>query len=468
MYSIYQFLPNGSEPATKELEFANLKYCGFFTCEVGAIPATPYHMAAIYKEYVDTKRVATNYGMDGLVIDINDHAKREALGFVGVNPKGSIAYKYPRDEATTPIVEIKNQVGSSGRITPVAYFEEVTLVGTRVKQSTFHNYGNIAELVKEARPNGPFHLLVGDKIIVSKAGDVVPFIESVVGGGDITRPILTPTTCPCCGGPLVMNGAYLVCKNIECEAQSTGKIQRWTKKIEIKFVGDTLIETMVEAFPYILPDAILSAMTPDELLEAKMDIADLYRLDWDKVADLEMSGHHKVGAMADKAASNLKAKMVLPLHVLVGSLGIPLIGRDMTKTIVDAGFDTLSKMTKATIPQIAAIPGLGNTKAEAFVNGFMAKLGLICKLLDNGITIAVASGPLVGKTFCPTGFRDGTLAAAIEAAGGTMKSGASKTLDFLIALDPSGNSGKLASARANGTKVISIDEAWAMTGQTKP
>jgi DNA ligase (NAD+) len=463
----YQFLPNGSAPATKELEFANLKHCGFQTCEVGVIPASPYHMDATYQSYVTVNRAATDWDMDGLVIDINDKAKREALGFVGENPKGSIAYKYPRDSATTPANDVKAQVGSSGRITPVAYFDEVILVGARVKQATLHNYGNIEELVRVARPNGPYCLLVGDKIVVSRAGDVIPFVESVIGGGDVTKPIPTPTTCPCCGGPLVMDGAYLVCKNVECEVQSTGKIKRWTDKIEVKFVGDNLIEAVVEAFPFVLPDSELATMTPDEVRDAKMDIADLYRLDWNKVANLDPSGH-KIGAMADKAAKNLKAKMTLPLHVLVGSLGIPLIGRDMTKVIVDAGFNTLSKMAKATVTQIADIPGMGDTKAKAFVGGFYDRLGLIAKLLGVGIQVAVSSGPLVGKSFCMTGFRDASLAEAIEKAGGTMAGGVSRKLSYLIALDPNGNSGKLADARKNGTVVIGIDDAWALTGQTKP
>jgi len=276
-----------------------------------------------------------------------------------------------------------------------------------------------------------------------------------------------PTECPCCKGPLVRDGEYLVCKSEDCEAQSTGKIKRWTSKIEVKFVGDTMIEAIVEAFPYVLSDADLSAMTPDELRDAKMDIADLYRLDWDKVADLDMSGH-KVGAMADKAARNLKAKMTIPLHVLVGSLGIPLIGRDMTKVIVDAGFNSLSKMAKATVPQIAAIQGMGGSKAQAFVEGFTSRLGLIAKLLSVGIQVAVVTGPLVGKSFCMTGFRSAELSEAIEKAGGTMAGGVSRKLSYLIALDKNGNSGKLTEARKNGCTVIDVDDAWALTGQIRP
>jgi DNA ligase (NAD+) len=140
----------------------------------------------------------------------------------------------------------------------------------------------------------------------------------------------------------------------------------------------------------------------------------------------------------------------------------------MAKIIVDAGFNTLSKMLKARISEIATIPGVGQTKADAFVNGFQKRIGLISKLLANGVQIQIVSGVLVGKSFCMTGFRDNNLSDAIEKVGGTIKSGVSKDLNYLICLDPSSSSGKAQKARQYGTKIISIDDAWALTGLPKP
>lgn len=254
-----------------------------------------------------------------------------------------------------------------------------------------------------------------------------------------------PTVCPECGAPVVRDGEYLLCRNEDCPAQAAGAIKRWVKKIGVLHVGDTLIEALCEA-------------------GFVADPADLYVLDPDKVADLEIGGR-RVGSTADKAITNLKAKTALPLHVFVGSLGLsPLIGRSMSKTIMDAGYNTLSAMMKARIADIAAIPGVGQTKAEAFCFGFAAKAGLMAKLLGNGITIATATGPLVGKSFCLTGFRDANLSAALEAQGATEKTSVSKGLTFLIAMDPNGNSGKLAAARKNGTTVIGVDEAKKLAG----
>jgi DNA ligase (NAD+) len=254
-----------------------------------------------------------------------------------------------------------------------------------------------------------------------------------------------PTECPSCKGVLTRDGEYLVCRSLECDAQASGAIKRWVAKIGVLHVGDSLIEALIEA----------------GFVE---DAADLYMLDPVKVADLEIGGR-RVGGTGDKAINNLNAKKTMNLSTFVGSLGIPLIGRSMAKTIEDAGYDTLSKMAKAKIADVASIPGVGSTKAEAFVLGFQAKMGLMAKLIgDAGIVISVVTGPLVGKVFAFTGFRDQALQAALEAAGATVKDSVSKATTHLVALDKNGNSTKLAAARKNGTLVIDKDDAKILAG----
>ena len=256
---------------------------------------------------------------------------------------------------------------------------------------------------------------------------------------------MPPTACPCCTGPVTQDGEYLVCRNDDCPAQVTGAIRRWVSKVGVLHFGDALIEAMVES-------GLVS------------DVADLYTADPAKVALLEMDGR-RVGGAADRAFTDLYAKREMPLHTLVGSLGLStLIGRSMVQTIMAGGFDTLDKMGAATVDQIARIDGVGPTKAQAFVDGFRAKRPLIDRLLANGVTIKQATGGLVGKTFCMTGFRDAALSQAIEEQGGTMKDSVGKGLTYLIALDPSGNSGKLVKARQNGSKVISKAEAYQLAG----
>ena len=253
-----------------------------------------------------------------------------------------------------------------------------------------------------------------------------------------------PTMCPSCRAPLSRDGEYLVCRNPDCEAQATGAIKRWVEKIGVLHVGDSLIEAWLEA-GFIA------------------DPADLYTMDPDDAAGVEIGGR-VAGGSATKAITNLKAKMTLPLHVFVGSLGIPLIGRSMAKAIVDGGFNSLSKMLKAKVPDIAGILGVGDTKARSFVTGFQQRVGLVAKLLANGILIQDVTGALVGKSFCMTGFRDGALSDALEQQGGTMKSGVSRGLTYLICLDSSSNSGKMQKARSYGTICISQEDAWNLAG----
>jgi len=260
-----------------------------------------------------------------------------------------------------------------------------------------------------------------------------------------------PTLCPSCGGQLKRDGEYLICPNTDgCEAQATGAIKRWCKKIDVKHVGESLIVVLVE----------------EGLVK---DIADLYTLDPAEVENLTM-GDRRVGGTGRKAVTNLRNKMALPLHVFVGSLGIPLIGRSMAKTIVDGGFDSLSKMLKAKISEVAAIPGVGQSKADSFVKGFTAKAGLVAKLISVGIVVQSATGPLKGKVFCLTGFRDSDLTEAIERAGGTVKSSVSKKLTHLVLKDPSSTSGKAKKARdynkqgVADIELIDPDEAWDLAG----
>lgn len=249
-----------------------------------------------------------------------------------------------------------------------------------------------------------------------------------------------PICCPICKAALENDGEYLICPNTDgCEAQRAGAIKRWVDKIGVLHVGDSLIELLVE--------------------EGKIkDIADLYMLDGAAVAAMSMS-NRMVGGTGIKAVKNLRAKMVLPLHMIIGSIGIPNIGRTMAKTISDAGFNSIDKMLKASESQIAAIPGVGAIKANNFVVGIKAKEKLLAKLNNVGVRVQKVGGGLVGKSFCMTGFRDKGMEEAIESQGGTIKSSVGKGLTYLIAFDTTSGSSKLEKAKQLGTKVISVDQA---------
>ncbi|OHD28424.1 MAG: hypothetical protein A2Y38_14010 [Spirochaetes bacterium GWB1_59_5] len=408
---------------------------------------------AVYDEYVKTKRDALDYDIDGLIIEVQDRDAREAMGVHDGRPKGSVAYKFPHEAKATILRAIRWQVGSSGRLTPVAEFDPVNLAGANVKQASLHNISYIDELARQA---GQQVLVVGDKILVSRRNDVIPYVEEVLEAvdydGDENDPNVfhTPKVCPVCGSALQRDGEYLMCSGKDaCPAQVIGTIRRWIQKIGVKHFGDSLVELLCES-------------------GRVKTIADIYRLDVSDVAIMDMGGR-RVGGTADKAFHNLRAPaaMELPLHVFVGSLGINMIGRSMAQTIVEAGFDSLDKMTRATPAQIAAIPGVGQTKADAFVDGFWDLLdrGVITDLLGVGLRIQKPkTGVLSGKSYCFTGFRDDTLEKAIEAQGGTIKSGVSKSLTVLVTKEANSTSGKAQTARKYGTEVIGVDEMWQRVG----
>lgn len=256
-----------------------------------------------------------------------------------------------------------------------------------------------------------------------------------------------PTDCPCCGFGLVREGAYLVCNNgVGCSAQRVGQIERWMEKVGIKEWGSTAIEALVEQ-------------------GVVQDIADCYGLTVPVLSGLQLGGR-VLGGSASVMVANLHAKKDLPLATLVGSLGIPLMGRSMVKVLVDASFDTLDKLQSATVPAIAAVPGMGQGRAQAFVAGIAAAEVLIARLLAAGVTIkAQAVGSMSGKSVCYTGVRCAEQEEAIEAAGGSIKGSVGKGLHFLVAKSKDTSSGKGQKAAALGVEVVTLDEMWKLLGR---
>ena len=394
----------------------------------------------LYDQFTAYNRAALDFEIDGLVVEIDDTDAREALGEADMRPEGSRAFKFPPMIAETVLRSVEWQTGASGRVTPVAVFDPVELGGATVSRATLHNIGYMYRLAQEG-------LYVGDTVVASKRNDVIPAIESVIKTEHLGRRRLSaPTTCPSCGQSLTMDGEYLVCNdNADCPAQTEGSIKRWITKIGVKDFGAALIQALCDS-------------------ERVKEPADLYTLTPDEVAAVELSGKIVGLKNARTALTNLSTRRTLPLHTVIGSLGIPLWGRSSVKTLVDAGYDTLEKLRALPANQLSGVAGIGDTKAESFVTGLAALKEPLDRLLVY-ITIAPpATGTLRGSSVCFTGFRDGELERKIEEAGGTMKSGIVKGLNYLVAKDPDSGSAKLTKARSDGVKVIGIEEMRALIG----
>jgi DNA ligase (NAD+) len=391
---------------------------------------------SLYDDYCNQKRENLPYEIDGLVIEVNDRDARDQYGVVDNRPKGAVAFKFPHMVVPTTINNVLWQVGQSGRVTPVAIFDSVHLVGADVTQASLHNVGYIKRL------GG---LRKGDRIMVSRRNDVIPAVESVLAsydGGYFEH----PDECPECNTKLDFEGEYLVCRGEECPAQVMGGIRRWVDKIGVLHVGEGLIETLVDS-------CVVS------------DIADLYNLTAPQMANATYPDGRMVGmTIAQKAIENLSQRMTLDLHIFIGALGIPLFGRSMVKVLVDAGFNTLDRLRGMTLADMARIDGIGPTKGKAFIDGIKAREGLINRLLDAGIKVKApnTTGAMVGKSMCMTGFRDAAMQAAFEGAGGTIKSSVGKGLTYLVAKDAGSGSSKLQKAQSLGVVVLTPDEMRAM------
>ena len=453
----YRMLPDHAAFPSRSAEFAALRAKGFETAGEGWVCQSVDDVLRIYRSFLAGERGALDFDIDGLVVDVDATGAREAMGETNRRPKGAKAFKFPADEADSALRSHPWQVASTGKITPVAYFDDVTLCGASVGQATLHNMQILTAVVRR----GGFHdspwLREGDVLRVSRRGDVIPHIERLVSRGPEGAKVFSPPEfCPACGTNTHVDGAFLVCPNkSDCPAQVQGMIRRWVEKVGVKNVGLDLIESLCEA-------------------EMVSEPSDLYLLSEEEVAKLVRPSGRTVGlATARKAIANLQAKKCLPLHVLVGSLGIPMWSRSMVSVLTDAGYD-LEKMKVATVAELKGLPGIEDAKAQAFVVGFAEATPKILRLLEVGITIepkkekvVVTNGIMAGKSVCMTGFRDAQMEAKFAELGGEVKSGASKTLTYLVAKDPSGGSSKLEAARKNGTEVLGIEDMWVLLGGRK-
>ena len=456
--------------ALKLLGFAVVETC---YCE------TVYEAVAYYKA-VEQRRPALDFWIDGVVFLMNDLGAFAAAGVVNKRPKGGIAFKFPPEEAVTELKDVVLTVGHTGKIIPTAVLEPVRIGGTTVSSALLNNWEEIRRL------GVVFH----DKVVVVKAGDIIPKIirvaeQYLAGAANDCRSfeISQPRECPVCKGAVGKNvntdgsqTADLYCQNPECSAKSTGKIARWVKSLDIKGLGDE----------------VLDALTAGPV----KTIADLYMLrllktqtGWD-LADMPINDKRLGNRRAASILAEIEKTRALTIDQFLGSLGIKHLGKRRVELIREAWrklhkelfFGDLSKLLDS--PEgwcshrigssvgilvensdLLGIPGI----AVEIQNDLYAKRPLIDELLKH-ISIksqtpkpAVTSGPLVGKVFAFTGFRpDDDLAAKVTAAGGTIAEDLSKTCTHLVQADASKESSKTKKAKGWGLAVIGKDQLLAL------
>jgi DNA ligase (NAD+) len=389
-----------------------------------------------YVQAMSERRHALEHEIDGAVVKIDSVADQNELGATSKFPRWAIAYKFPAEEQTTRLKGIEVSVGRTGAVTPFAVLEPVRVGGVTISMATLHN-------ADEIERKG---ILVGDMVVVRRAGEVIPEVVAPVTSlrdGSETRFVM-PETCPACGEKVTRTAEEVVvrCRNIDCPAQQLGRIVHFASRgaMDITHLGEK---------------------TATELLERGLvcDPADVFFLGPEQV--------ETVPGFKEKAVQNLLEAIAAakdrPIDRLLFGFGIRHVGATAARLLADA-FGSIEAIANATAPQLSAVAGVGEVIGRS-VRAYFDRpetAVLLDKLRRAGVTMseqrARAAGSLSGKAFVLTGTLEGysreQAKSTIEALGGKVTSSLSKATDYLVVGDSPGS--KLDKAKKLG--VATLDE----------
>ena len=383
------------------------------------------------------KRKQLAFDTDGLVIKVNNLNQREELGTKSKSPRWAIAYKFPAEQQITTVNDIIVQVGRTGALTPTAILEPVRVAGSVISRATLHNQDNIIE--KDIR--------IGDKVIIQKAGDVIPEVVKVLfeeRKGD-ERIFQMPTRCPVCSEETVrqVGEAATRCINSACPAQLRRNIIHFVSRDAMNIDG--------------LGESIVTLLLDNSLIG---DAGDLYYLKKESLIKLERMG--------EKSAQNLlegiEKSKGNDLDRVIFGLGIKLVG-ERAATLLAEHFGDIDYLIKADKEQLIVIPEIGEKMAESIVSYFAENknLELIDKLKSAGVNTKLlkvqdenTARKFEGLSFVLTGtlekFTRGEAKELIEKLGGKVAGSVSKKTDMVLAGAEAGS--KLDKAVELGIKVI--------------
>jgi DNA ligase (NAD+) len=391
----------------------------------------------------DTARHELPFNTDGLVVKVNNRRQFAELGVVGKQPRAAVAYKYAAEQATTVVRDIVISIGRTGAATPVAVFDPVQVAGTTVQHASLHNADEIAR--KDIR--------IGDTVVIFKAGDIIPQVESVVeelrpeGSTAFHYEDALKKQYPDLEFERKGEDVVYRVKNTNSEAMLKRSVEYYASKAALDI--DTLGEKNVAA----LVDAGLVG-----------DIADIYSLTYDEVLALDrfadISARKLIDAIAEKKQPSLER--------FIMGLGIRHVG---AQTAVDlaAHFQSIEALARATPDQLESIDGIGDVVAESILAWFGDEdnEALLAKFSQLGVVphYQQKTGGFVGKNFVVTGTletmsRD-TAAERIRSMGGVFQASVSRDTTYLVAGGKVGAS-KLAKAKSYGTEIISEEQFLAL------
>ena len=393
-------------------------------------------------------RPELSYEIDGVVVKIDDSRAQRQLGATGHEPRWATAWKFAAEEATTDLLDIQVSVGRTGALTPFAVLKPVLVGGALVSLATLHNEEQVAAK----------GLLIGDRVIVRRAGDVIPEVVGPViserGKREASlRPFTPPQRCPSCESESWLDGSVRRCPNRECPARVARLVEHFASRdgMDIEGLGEKRAEQLTAA-------------------GLVRDVSDIYRLH-ERQAELQaLEGMGQKSG--DKLLRHIDASREQPLERLLIGFGVHHAGRRVSR-LVAAHFGSMEPLLAAQLPAIEAVDGVGPVAAAALHNWLAdaGNAGVVRRLAARGVRMdtapasAVAPGGeaaavLAGTTVVVTGTLERwgrkEASALIARLGGTASSSVSGKTTFLVAGEKAGS--KLTKAMKLGVRVLNEAE----------
>lgn len=435
------------------------------------LPVEPHWRTCLGVEALNTycqewaeKRRSLQFDTDGVVIKVDDLALRDRLGTTAKFPRWATAFKFPAEQATTTLRKIEVNVGRTGAVTPYAVLEPVFLAGSTISMATLHNAEDLAR--KDIRE--------GDRVLIEKAGDVIPKVVKsiVVEGATRSLPWTMPAQCPICGSVLHRDPEEVVwrCDNAACPARLRRSLEHFASRsaMNIEGLGESLI---------------------DQLLEQNLvrDFADIYALDARQLEHLvvtpreprsERARPRKLGKVGRNVIEQIERSKTNDLSRLIYALGIRHVGEKAAATLARY-FRTMEKVLEASSEALQTAPDIGPVVAES-VRGFSEEPRnriVIERLAAAGVNMASQApepgdepGRLAGKVFVLTGTltsmsrEDAT--AALERLGAKVSGSVSRKTNYLVAGADAGS--KLQKARELGVETLDEEAFQALIMEKRP
>lgn len=386
-------------------------------------------------ERIGEMRLNLGFGIDGAVVKVDNLDLREKIGTTFKTPKWAVAYKYPPEQKETTLKDIICQVGRTGALTPMAILEPVVVAGSKISKTTLHN----EDFVKEKG------LKIGDRVIIQKAGDVIPEVVSAVvekRTGE-EKEFEMPTTCPVCGGQVIRVPGQAVnkCIGIECPARNLRNIEHFASKeaMNIEGLGEKLIKQLYDK-------GLIN------------NIADIYSLKAEDIASLKKNGKK----FAEKLVQSINKSKENNLDRLITALGIEQVGAKSAK-ILAKKFKNIDNLMKAKFGTLTFVEEIGEITANSVKEFFMQEQtkDLINRLKVAGVNMKEKDdvnndNRFLGKTFVLTGtlekYTRDEASEIIENFGGKTSGSVSKKTSYVLAGEDAGN--KLSKAQSLDIPVI--------------